>query len=110
MLNELDRGSYDLYILGHGKGRNFLVLSNLMDWTDCPELGVIGDMLASNSFGYCSSVLVVQQYGFGGMNFKASNQATSSKHGDVDALFGRGGRENEFKRRESVETYRKCKN
>ena len=24
--------------------------------------------------------------------------------------FGRGGRENEFKRRESVETYRKCKN
>uniref|UniRef100_A0A0R0K9Y8 Cation/H+ exchanger transmembrane domain-containing protein n=1 Tax=Glycine max TaxID=3847 RepID=A0A0R0K9Y8_SOYBN len=86
----LDRGSYDLYILGHGKGRNFLVLSNLMDWTDCPELGVIGDMLASNSFGYCSSVLVVQQYGFGGMNFKASNQATSSKHGDVDALFGKG--------------------
>lgn len=91
VLNELDRGSYDLYILGHGKGRNSLVLSNLMEWTDCPELGVIGDMLASNSFGYCSSVLVVQQYGFGGMNFnKGSNEATSSKHGDVEALFGKG--------------------
>ena len=91
MLNELDRGSYDLYILGHGKGRNSLVLSNLMEWTDCPELGVIGDMLASNSFDSCSSVLVVQQYGFGGMNFnKGSNEATSSKHGDVEALFGKG--------------------
>ncbi|KHN19263.1 Cation/H(+) antiporter 15, partial [Glycine soja] len=91
VLNELDRGSYDLYILGHGKGRNSLVLSNLMEWTDCPELGVIGDMLASNSFDSCSSVLVVQQYGFGGMNFnKGSNEATSSKHGDVEALFGKG--------------------
>ena len=69
VLNELDQRGYDLYILGQGKGRNSMVLSNLLNWTDCPELGVIGDIVASNSFGSCSSVLVVQQYGFGGMDF-----------------------------------------
>ncbi|KAL2340947.1 hypothetical protein Fmac_008887 [Flemingia macrophylla] len=69
VLNELDKEGYDLYILGHGKGRNSSVLSSLLEWTECPELGVIGDMLASNSFGSYSSILVVQQYGFGGTNF-----------------------------------------
>ncbi|KAK7387455.1 hypothetical protein VNO78_28273 [Psophocarpus tetragonolobus] len=73
VLNEVDKIGYDLYILGHGAGRNSLILSELMHWADCPELGVIGDMLASNSFGSCSSILVVQQYGFGGMVFDNNN-------------------------------------
>ncbi|RDX60784.1 Cation/H(+) antiporter 15, partial [Mucuna pruriens] len=73
VLNELDQIGYDLYILGQGAGRNNLILSDLMKWTDCPELGVIGDMVASNNFGSCSSLLVVQQYGFGGMVFENSN-------------------------------------
>jgi hypothetical protein len=38
-----------------------------LEWCDCPELGVLGDILASNNFGSSSSVLVVQQYGYGGM-------------------------------------------
>ncbi|TKY73542.1 Cation/H(+) antiporter 15 [Spatholobus suberectus] len=88
VLNELDRGGYDLYVLGHGKGRNSMVLSNLLEWTDCPELGVIGDMLASNSFGSRSSVLVVQQYGFGGTNFRTCNQGNSN-NADVESLFGK---------------------
>lgn len=89
VLDELDKGIYDLYILGHGKGRNSLVLSNLLEWTDCPELGVLGDMLASNSFGSNSSVLVVQQYGCGATNFKTCNQATTN-NADVEAVIGKG--------------------
>ncbi|RDY12699.1 Cation/H(+) antiporter 15, partial [Mucuna pruriens] len=87
VLNELDKGGYDLYVLGHGKGRNSLVLTSLMEWADCPELGVIGDMLAANTFGSCSSVLVVQQYGFGGTNFRTSNNQPSSNDEDVEAVF-----------------------
>ncbi|KAL2333361.1 hypothetical protein Fmac_014574 [Flemingia macrophylla] len=73
VLNEFDQVGYDLYILGQGAGRNSLIMTDLMQWTDCPELGVIGDMVASNNFGSCSSLLVVQQYGFGGMVFESNN-------------------------------------
>ncbi|TKY47537.1 Cation/H(+) antiporter 15 [Spatholobus suberectus] len=73
VLNELDQIGYDLYIVGQGAGRNYFILSELMKWTDCPELGVIGDMVASDNFGSCSSLLVVQQYGSGGMVFENSN-------------------------------------
>lgn len=91
LLNELDKGEYDLYILGQGKGRNSLVLSNLLEWTDCPELGVIGDMLASNSFGSSSSILVVQQYGFGGMDMKTNynnntHDSSNSNNFDLESL------------------------
>jgi len=88
VLEELDKLGFDLYILGHGKGRNSLVLTELLEWADCPELGVIGDMLASNSFGSNSSILVVQQYGFGGVEFKAgpSNKENSS-NGDLESMF-----------------------
>ncbi|KAK7302142.1 hypothetical protein RJT34_13023 [Clitoria ternatea] len=88
VLDELDKNGYDLYVLGQGKGRNSLVLSSLLEWTDCPELGVIGDMLASNSCGSSSSVLVVQQYGFGGTDFKTSNQGNANNE-DVESLFGK---------------------
>ncbi|KAL4395763.1 hypothetical protein AHAS_Ahas01G0024400 [Arachis hypogaea] len=69
VVNEFDQKRYDLYVLGQGKGRHSRVLSEMLDWTDFPELGVIGDLVASNSFGSYSSVLVVQQYGYGGMEF-----------------------------------------
>ncbi|CAI8597332.1 unnamed protein product [Vicia faba] len=74
VLEELDKLGYDLYILGQGTRRNYLMLSDLLKRTDCPELGVIGDMIASNNFGSCSSLLVVQQYGFGGMVFDNTTQ------------------------------------
>ncbi|GAU33552.1 hypothetical protein TSUD_143450 [Trifolium subterraneum] len=77
---------------GYGRGRNSLVLSNLLEWADCPELGVIGDMLASNSFGSNSSILVVQQYGFGGVEFKTSqsNCKPKSQNDDIESLFPKG--------------------
>lgn len=88
LLNELDKVGCDLYILGHGKGRNSSVWSNLLEWADCPELGVIGDMLASNSFGSNSSILVVQQYGFGGVEFNTSHcsHKACSKNDDLESV------------------------
>ncbi|KAI4354855.1 hypothetical protein L6164_003685 [Bauhinia variegata] len=63
LLRELNEIGYDLYVVGKGKGRNSALLSNLLESSDWPELGVIGDILASPTFG--SSVLVLQQYGSG---------------------------------------------
>ncbi|CAJ1860590.1 unnamed protein product [Sphenostylis stenocarpa] len=81
VLNEIDQFGYDLYLIGQGAGRSCLIFSELMKWTDCPELGVIGDIVASNNFGSSSSLLVVQQYGFGGMVFEDSN--TTEHPGEV---------------------------
>ena len=36
--------------------------AGLTDWSECPELGAIGDLLASSDFAATVSVLVVQQY------------------------------------------------
>lgn len=62
LLNEIDKPGYDLYIVGQGSGKNTTIFSKLLEWCDHPELGVIGDILASTSFGTHSSVLIVQQY------------------------------------------------
>ncbi|KAJ4835169.1 hypothetical protein Tsubulata_033838 [Turnera subulata] len=54
-----------LYIVG--KGTHHIhsrspVLMGLSDWSTNPELGVLGDTLASSSFASRASILVVQQY------------------------------------------------
>ncbi|CAL0317823.1 unnamed protein product [Lupinus luteus] len=67
VLNEVEKNGCDLYIVGQGNCRNIMVFTNLLEWCDCLELGVIGDILASNNFASSASVLVVQQYGYGGM-------------------------------------------
>ncbi|XP_057432199.1 cation/H(+) antiporter 15-like [Lotus japonicus] len=84
VLNQMDQIGCDLYILGQGTGRNSMVFSNLMKQTDCPELGVIGDMVASNNFGSCSSLLVVQQYGFERIEFETSTQQSSEASANND--------------------------
>ncbi|KAK2372880.1 hypothetical protein P8452_46095 [Trifolium repens] len=82
ILNELNTIECDLYIVGQGNCRNLRVFSNLLEWCDCPELGVIGDILTSSNFISRSSVLVVQQYGYGGMVFgNQSNNVTTSNDG-----------------------------
>ncbi|XP_019459883.1 PREDICTED: cation/H(+) antiporter 15-like [Lupinus angustifolius] len=67
VLNEVEKSGCDLYIVGQGNCRNSMVFTNLLEWCDCLELGVIGDILASNNFASSASMLVVQQYGYGGM-------------------------------------------
>ncbi|GAU16615.1 hypothetical protein TSUD_233670 [Trifolium subterraneum] len=82
VLNELEKIGCDLYIIGQGNHRNSRVFSNLSEWCDCLELGIIGDMLASDNFSSRSSILVVQQYGYGGMVLgKKSNHVTTNSNG-----------------------------
>ncbi|XP_077213467.1 cation/H(+) antiporter 15-like isoform X2 [Tasmannia lanceolata] len=52
---------HDLFIVGRGKGRASAVTVGLTEWSECPELGLIGDFLASSDFANTVSVLVVQQ-------------------------------------------------
>ncbi|XP_074308608.1 cation/H(+) antiporter 15 [Silene latifolia] len=53
---------HDLYIVGRGQGMISPLTAGLTDWSECPELGAIGDMLASSDFAATVSVLVIQQY------------------------------------------------
>ncbi|KAI3427459.1 Na_H_Exchanger domain-containing protein [Psidium guajava] len=54
--------SHDLFIVGRGQGMISPLTAGLTDWSECPELGAIGDLLASSDFAATVSVLVVQQY------------------------------------------------
>ncbi|XP_058777862.1 cation/H(+) antiporter 15-like [Vicia villosa] len=82
IINEIDSYGCDLYIVGQGNCRNSQVFSDMLEWCDCSELGVIGDILASNNSGSRSSVLVVQQYGYGGMVLgKHSNNVSTNEDG-----------------------------
>ncbi|XP_045807768.1 cation/H(+) antiporter 15-like [Trifolium pratense] len=81
LLNEIDKSGYDLYIVGQGSGKNTKIFSKLLEWCDHPELGVIGDILASTSFGSQSSVLIVQQYMIGRKTVVKQSHRESMKTG-----------------------------
>lgn len=53
---------HDLFIVGRGQGMISPLTAGLTDWSECPEMGAIGDLLASSDFAATASVLVVQQY------------------------------------------------
>ncbi|KAL0395303.1 UNVERIFIED_CONTAM: Cation/H(+) antiporter 15 [Sesamum latifolium] len=53
---------HDMFIVGRGQGMISPLTAGLTDWSECPELGAIGDLLASSDFAASYSVLVVQQY------------------------------------------------
>ncbi|XVF58795.1 hypothetical protein PTKIN_Ptkin07bG0095300 [Pterospermum kingtungense] len=54
--------NHDLFIVGRGQGIISPLIAGLTDWSECPELGAIGDILASSDFATTASVLVLQQY------------------------------------------------
>ncbi|KAK3211716.1 hypothetical protein Dsin_016422 [Dipteronia sinensis] len=73
---------HDLFIVGRGQGMISPLTAGLTDWSECPELGAIGDLLASSDFAATVSVLVVQQYvGFGPQN-ESVTTPDSPGHGD----------------------------
>ncbi|KAJ1405045.1 Sodium/solute symporter superfamily [Sesbania bispinosa] len=53
---------HGLFIVGRGQGMISPLTAGLTDWSECPELGAIGDLLASSDFVATASVMVVQQY------------------------------------------------
>ncbi|KAL0341225.1 UNVERIFIED_CONTAM: Cation/H(+) antiporter 15 [Sesamum radiatum] len=52
--------SFNLLLVGRHHHAS-QILMGLGAWSECPELGVVGDILASPDFGSTASVLVVQQ-------------------------------------------------
>lgn len=53
---------YSLFIVGRGGRGESCITSSLSDWEECPELGTVGDLLASSEFESSGSVLVVQKH------------------------------------------------
>jgi len=53
---------YPLFIVGNGGRRNSTITTGMSDWEECPELGTVGDLLASREFDPSCSVLVIQQH------------------------------------------------
>ncbi|CAH9137436.1 unnamed protein product [Cuscuta epithymum] len=73
-IRSIDNNVHDLFIVGRGQGSVSPLTAGLTDWSECPELGAIGDLLASSDFASTVSVLVVQQYV--GMGFQGDPLAT----------------------------------
>ena len=53
---------YSLFIVGRGGRGNSSLTIGMSDWEECPELGTVGDALASSDFDIHGSVLVIQQH------------------------------------------------
>ncbi|XP_021728067.1 cation/H(+) antiporter 15-like [Chenopodium quinoa] len=82
---------HDLYIVGRGQGMISPLTAGLTDWSECPELGAIGDMLASSDFAATSSVLVVQQYvGLGPQHESPPTPDSPTAQADLDEQLNAG--------------------
>ncbi|KAE9617294.1 hypothetical protein Lal_00034777 [Lupinus albus] len=53
---------YSLFIVGKGGRGHCSLTIGMSDWEECPELGTVGDVLASSDFEIHGSILVVQQH------------------------------------------------
>lgn len=53
---------YLLFMVGKGGQGLLPLMTGMSDCEECPELGAVGDLLASSDFNACGSVLVIQQY------------------------------------------------
>ncbi|XP_010923024.1 cation/H(+) antiporter 15 [Elaeis guineensis] len=72
---------HDLYIVGRGQGEATPMTAALAEWMECPELGPIGDLLASSDFSATVSVLVVQQYVGGALGPEVPAESADSPTG-----------------------------
>lgn len=55
-------GMYSMFIVGKGGRRHSPLTTGMSDWEECPELGTVGDFLASAEFDLSGSVLVIQRH------------------------------------------------
>ncbi|KAK8958638.1 Cation/H(+) antiporter 4 [Platanthera guangdongensis] len=72
-------GGFTLLLVGRGGGKEMPLMSGLSAWSEYPQLGIIGDLLASTDFGSRVSTLVVQQQRWVAGN-RLSENAGISKH------------------------------
>ncbi|KAK4410159.1 Cation/H(+) antiporter 1 [Sesamum angolense] len=52
---------YAMFIVGKRSRGHSTITTGMSDWEECPELGKVGDFLASSDFDLSGSVLVIQQ-------------------------------------------------
>ncbi|KAK9071464.1 hypothetical protein SSX86_010033 [Deinandra increscens subsp. villosa] len=50
--------TYSMFVVGKGSRGDSRLTTGISDWEECPELGVVGDFLASSEFDVSGSVLV----------------------------------------------------
>nr|CAD1843081.1 unnamed protein product [Ananas comosus var. bracteatus] len=55
-------GQYQLFVVGRGGDRSSLITNGLIEWAECPEIGPVGDVIASTEFSKTASVLIIQQH------------------------------------------------
>ena len=53
---------YSLFIVGKGGRGNSPLTTGMSDWEECPELGLVGDLLASSEMNISGSILVIQRH------------------------------------------------
>ncbi|PQM41065.1 cation/H(+) antiporter 15-like [Prunus yedoensis var. nudiflora] len=70
---------YDLILVGRRHDSNSPLFMGLTEWNEFPELGFIGDMLASSDSNCDVSVLVVQQQMLGSDRLMVSDSSFNSK-------------------------------
>ncbi|KAG0452448.1 hypothetical protein HPP92_025112 [Vanilla planifolia] len=85
-----------LLVVGRGDGRESPFTAGLEMWSEYPELGVIGDILASPDFEGKASVLVVQQRsrevgGGVGRDLKKLGSGQRSQGGSMNVRVGKEG-------------------
>ncbi|RVX10739.1 Cation/H(+) antiporter 15 [Vitis vinifera] len=80
-IREMDH-NYDLYVVGRGQKVLSPLTAGLNEWSDCPELGAIGDILVTSEFASSASVLVIQQFeGAAGLTVSESGSSDGSLNG-----------------------------
>ncbi|GAB2232645.1 hypothetical protein Droror1_Dr00011687 [Drosera rotundifolia] len=77
-------GSFDLILVGRNHQQSQL-LFGLDKWSDFPELGVVGDMLAAAETGSAASVLVIQQQKLTGNSVAVQNEPSQFVHDVPDS-------------------------
>ncbi|KAK9134630.1 hypothetical protein Syun_013960 [Stephania yunnanensis] len=77
---------HDLYIVGRCQYMDSPLMAGLNDWSECPELGTIGDILASPDFSFPVSVLVVQQYVGENTQVELVTPETPSRQKDIFSI------------------------
>ncbi|XP_016709096.2 cation/H(+) antiporter 15 [Gossypium hirsutum] len=79
---------HDLLIVGRGHGVMSPLTTGPTDWSECPELGAIGDILAESDFSSTVSVLVIQQY-IGSSQHELTGSPHSTSQSDDELIHRR---------------------
>ncbi|EHA8588787.1 putative Cation/H(+) antiporter 15 [Cocos nucifera] len=87
----VEEGGHDLFVVGMGHGVESPLTEGMNEWSEFPELGPIGDLLASTDFEATGSVLVVHQGGAQGGGPVVDLLISPDTNGKLGRPFGNKG-------------------